>query len=735
MEKRAYALAFAIFTYACGDSPASPGQPTPTPGAGTRTYNLAFTPFPYLLNATALEYTFTQIGSDADMIAQHLESYGVPWPEAVTDTFPYNANLMSEWVLRKARTRGGHRVYLALNPMSQSRNGLASLWAANGSDRPLPAPWNGYALNDPQVKLAFLNYARRAITYFDPDYVTLGIEVNQMMAVAPNLWPLYLDLHRSVYQSLKSLYPSLPIMVSLDANHLLGYSGVDAASQTRARTEIAAFSDYFCLSLYLYMGSNAGGSFPADAFDRLAALTTKPIAICETGYPSRDFQLRAPGSPVVRGNPNAQSLFIDRLFEAADRYSFRFIVHFFLRDLDDSLDFSDVIRTFRYDGLYDANGVAKPALARWKEKLSLERRSLTADDTAPAWDGPPVPAEPDGGGDSTSIPVRLETGVVYANDNLNGPNTVSAFSIGDAGELTTLAGSPFATGGAGTGLWMGVLNDIVVAPQGFLYAANHQSGDISVFSIEATTGSVTTIMARPFEGPAWTSGPIALAVDPAGRFLAAGHAPTGTVVTFSIATDGSLSPRAPATAVGGPPTMLKVSPDGRLLAVTLENDGRIAVFRVAADGAVAPVTGSPFFGRTVNATSVDFGCGNGLLYAANGVSGGRTSTALETFRVDVSGALDPIGGSLSAARVNGSVVLVNPTTGSVYAGNQGLAISGSGRFLLAANHSEARGTSSSIGVFAVASDGALSPGPGSPFPVSGSSLSSLATFPPPRCLP
>src|SRR5450755_381428 len=40
---------------------------------------------------------------------------------------------------------------------------------------------------------------------------------------------------------------------------------------------------------------------------------------------------------------------------------------------------------------------------------------------------------------------------VYTNDNqTNAPNTVSAFSVGNDGQLTLLAGSPYLTGGIGT---------------------------------------------------------------------------------------------------------------------------------------------------------------------------------------------------------------------------------------------------------------------------------------------
>jgi len=65
--------------------------------------------------------------------------------------------------------------------------------------------------------------------------------------------------------------------------------------------------------------------------------------------------------------------YFQQLFSAGDRYSFKFIVEFFLRDLDSSLGTSDIAKMFRYDGLYDGSGQAKAAYWIWEQKLGLPR--------------------------------------------------------------------------------------------------------------------------------------------------------------------------------------------------------------------------------------------------------------------------------------------------------------------------------------------------------------------------
>src|SRR5205807_1879216 len=52
---------------------------SPSPAVATRPYYLAFTPFAYLPGDAAVKYTVARIASDADMIADHIGDFGVPW--------------------------------------------------------------------------------------------------------------------------------------------------------------------------------------------------------------------------------------------------------------------------------------------------------------------------------------------------------------------------------------------------------------------------------------------------------------------------------------------------------------------------------------------------------------------------------------------------------------------------------------------------------------------------------
>jgi DNA-binding beta-propeller fold protein YncE len=116
-----------------------------------------------------------------------------------------------------------------------------------------------------------------------------------------------------------------------------------------------------------------------------------------------------------------------------------------------------------------------------------------------------------GSGDVTNIVVTCTTNpprfLYVAN---RGSGDVSAYTI-DAvsGNLTPVAGSPFATGGSPVA--------IAVDPTGaYAYVANQSSGTISGFAIDRNSGALTPITGSPFGTPV---SPSALAVDPSSSFV------------------------------------------------------------------------------------------------------------------------------------------------------------------------------------------------------------------------
>jgi 6-phosphogluconolactonase len=116
---------------------------------------------------------------------------------------------------------------------------------------------------------------------------------------------------------------------------------------------------------------------------------------------------------------------------------------------------------------------------------------------------------------------------------------VAVYSIGSAGALTPVTGSPFA---AGQGTFA-----IQLDPTGtYVYAANRTDGTISGFTI--TPGTTTAALTlKPLSGSPFASGSVvqALGIDSTGKYLlaaAVGGSPDLTMYSFDITTPGKLDP-------------------------------------------------------------------------------------------------------------------------------------------------------------------------------------------------
>jgi 6-phosphogluconolactonase len=114
------------------------------------------------------------------------------------------------------------------------------------------------------------------------------------------------------------------------------------------------------------------------------------------------------------------------------------------------------------------------------------------------------------GSKTSDLAIMPKGNFIYAANN--GSSTISGFSVNPTtGALTSVPGSPFASGSGCATDW--------IHPSGkFVYGENFD-GSISAFSINQTTGSLTQIAGSPFSGPAY-EGNSTMRGTPNGHFLA-----------------------------------------------------------------------------------------------------------------------------------------------------------------------------------------------------------------------
>jgi hypothetical protein len=349
-----------LLTLSCNEEKAEP----------TRSFYMGFTPFPHDLALASVQETYSNITTNGDMINHHFDN-GVPWVEALNGE-PFSDNIMNDWNFRKSLTPATHKVYVSVGALNIDRNGMAR-YRGESDDMDLPSPWDSYAFNSNQVKTAYVNYCKRTIEFFNPDYFNMGIEANLLHFINPAEWSEYIEFHTYVYQELKTAYPNLPVFCSITGAHLLeGYfDGNDISLQRLAALQLLEYSDLYALSFYPYMSKFMGNPYPSESFDQLFAISSKPVAFAETGYPAETFTMNVNNVPVTFESDAAkQKKYTEDVLNACNKRNALFVINFVIRDYDQLWEEmgepDDIGIAWRDTGLIDGQGQEREALSVWR---------------------------------------------------------------------------------------------------------------------------------------------------------------------------------------------------------------------------------------------------------------------------------------------------------------------------------------------------------------------------------
>jgi hypothetical protein len=247
---------------------------------------------------------------------------------------------------------------------------------------PLPEAFNDKAFNDPTVKKAYLNYCRRAVAYFQPNYFAVGIEVNELFHNSPQMWSPFVELHKFIYTELKQSYPDLPVFFTVSLHNLTNPSWKEREKQQDEVRKLLEFSDIVGISYYPFMAGQS--ECPIETFKWIRNFTAKPLAVTETGFPAEDIVLKTYGI-TIPGSPEKQTTFFETLLDRANKDDYLFVIAFLYRDYDalfkkiapelEKRDLTlDIFSVWKDCGMVDEKGAERPALEVWRRYLSLENK-------------------------------------------------------------------------------------------------------------------------------------------------------------------------------------------------------------------------------------------------------------------------------------------------------------------------------------------------------------------------
>ena len=330
---------------------------------GKRNFRMGFTGFVYDITPAAVSASRKFVRENGDLLAHHIE--GVPWAESLSGK-PYTADFLREWEGKKSATPANGKVYLAISP------GRGELKPAEKAG-PVPKELAGKGYDDPTVMKAYLNYCRRAIEFFKPDYLAIGIEVNEIHDAGPAAWERYAVLHRHVYAELKKEHPDLPVFASWTLHNMYKRQGKMLA----AFQELMPQNDLVAVSYYPFFVPDPQRLSALDWMTEQFDPFKKPYAMVETNDAAERLPLPQ-AKVVIEGTPAKQVAYYEALLSMAQKREFAFVVSFVHQDYDALWDkikatAPELFMAWRDCGLLDQDGKPRPAYDVWRAYFELPR--------------------------------------------------------------------------------------------------------------------------------------------------------------------------------------------------------------------------------------------------------------------------------------------------------------------------------------------------------------------------
>jgi 6-phosphogluconolactonase (cycloisomerase 2 family) len=205
----------------------------------------------------------------------------------------------------------------------------------------------------------------------------------------------------------------------------------------------------------------------------------------------------------------------------------------------------------------------------------------------------------------------------------SGSQDISVFSIdASSGALTLI---PQANGASSAPIGLPAIN-MALAPSGNVLYVTAQAALGYVEAFPVTAG----VLGQPVQGSPFVTGnnPYGLAIDSSGTHLYTANKIDNSISEFGINTDGSLSPGSAIGETFAGPVSLLIDKSGKYTYVANEASSNLAAYSIGSDGSLTLLTGSPF------------GTGGGPSFLANDSSGnylfvGGQST-IQSFSLDTS---------------------------------------------------------------------------------------------------
>ncbi len=146
-----------------------------------------------------------------------------------------------------------------------------------------PPGMNG-DLADPTFRRLWVEEAKNIAADFQPEYFSLGNEINDYFYFHPEDLEEYLSLYDEARAAIKTASPNTRVFVVFSLNHMIENNQFDLLGTFDDRVDLIG------LTSYPWQQYDNPAGIPGDYYSKLGEYVNKPIAFTEIGWPSSQEQ-------------------------------------------------------------------------------------------------------------------------------------------------------------------------------------------------------------------------------------------------------------------------------------------------------------------------------------------------------------------------------------------------------------------------------------------------------------
>lgn len=327
----------------------------------TKSFYMGFSTWVYAPNLLAINNTYQFINNNSDIYSEQIDN-SIPWNAWINNT-ALPSEFTDDLTRRLDNRIANLPLLLSMSLLNIDRSDLAS-----DIDGSIPS-YN--SLNDKTIEDAYFKHVDYLVQKFQPKYLVIAIEVNELRIKDKNKWEEYKLLISEVKMRIKNEYPNLQISESITLHNLFKPEVSNPNEYIDEMVDYANQMEFVAISYYpFFKGHHTKIEFQT-AFDFLHEKIQKPIAFSETSHIAEDLSVSG-FNFYAEGNECEQNLYLETLLANAQKQNYKFVIWWAHRDFDELwLTFPDNLKDlgklWRDTGLLDENGKERIGYNTWEK--------------------------------------------------------------------------------------------------------------------------------------------------------------------------------------------------------------------------------------------------------------------------------------------------------------------------------------------------------------------------------